>query len=507
MTQPDEITSSKSSESANEHQQIFKMSLALGLGVGLIYLAFLKPGIWGIDGNEMFWVSHSLVTEGDFSIPQGAGVLGRGGEYYSIRYPLLPILATPFVAMGLLVANILGLPSRYTATVFALLLSVIVTAISTSFVALLALRLGSSKKGAYLAALSYAFGTTALVYSREFFTEPLLGLITIVSVYLALGKNYRSHAGASILAGFAITAKPSAIVLGPLLSFYFFCKKYPWRTVIGPLLGMSAGILLYMGYNYIRFESIARSGQSYDRFQLLGVVARFIGLLISPGAGGGLFWYCPPTLLAFVGFRYAFKKGKHLEFLLVMGTFLGYLCLHSLWVFRGWNWGPRLLVPALPVLMVLTAFIPRKWWAVLLGLTLLGLFWNAPTLVSFYQRYFAEAYDRGQFLDAVALWGSPLDAPLFNGWGAAFRQLGDAFSTDVRTVISNVGAPPVLGELASSDLLRIVAVWWWVLPAAGIPIWVGFLVAMMLILTGIWILRRGWLQLDSQHNQSLTSYQ
>lgn len=497
MTQPDEMTPSDY-KSSNEHQQIFKMSLALGLGIGLIYLAFLKPGIWGIDGNEMFWVSHSLVTKGSFSIAPGAGTIGRGGEYYSIRYPLLPILATPFVAFGLIVANIVGLPERYTATVCALVLSVIITAITTAFVALVALRLGSSKKGAYLAALSYALGTTALVYSREFFAEPLLGLITIVSLYLALGKDYRSHAGASILSGFAIVAKPSGIVVGPILSLYFFWKKYPWRTVIGPLLGTAAGILLYLGYNYLRFESFFKAGQSYDRFQVLGVFSRFLGLLFSPGAGGGLFWYCPPTLLAFVGFYYAFKYNKFQrpELWLMMAIFLGYLGLHSFWAFRGWNWGPRLLVPSFPVLMALVALIPRKWWGVLLGLTFLGFFWNAPTLVSYYQRYFAEAADRGQFLNAVALWGNPVDAPLFNAWGAAFRQLGDAFSTDLRSVMETVGDTPVAGKLSESSQLKIVAVWWWVLPVAGIPIWFGFLVAMILVFMGIWILRRGWLQLN-----------
>jgi hypothetical protein len=139
--------------------------------------------------------------------------------------------------------------------------------------------------------------------------------------------------------------------------------------------------------------------------------------------------------------------------------------------------------------------LEKKWWDWIVALTLVGLFWNAPTLVSYYQRYYAEAVDRGDFNQALALWGSPLDAPLFNAWGAAFRQLGDAFSIDVRQVISNVGTPPELGNLASSDLLRIVAVWWWVLPAAGIPIWVGFILALILIGLGTWILWRGWYQL------------
>jgi len=57
-------------------------------------------------------------------------------------------------------------------------------------------------------------------------------------------------------------------VVGPLIAFYFFCKRYAWYKIIYPLLGMAMGILLYMGYNYIRFESFLGSGQSTDRIQL-----------------------------------------------------------------------------------------------------------------------------------------------------------------------------------------------------------------------------------------------
>ncbi len=479
------------------HNTVFRLSLALGLGVSLIYLAFLKPGIWGIDGNEMFWVSHSLATEGSFALPPGVagGITGRGGEAYGTRYPLISILAVPFVWVGLFFAHLLDLPSRYVATLCALVLCVLLTAATTALVALLALRLGSSQKGAYIAALGFAFGTIALVYSREFFAEPLLAFLTALSLYWALGKNYREHAGASIIAGLAILAKPVGIVIGPLIALYFLGKRYPWRTVIGPCLGTAGGILLYLGYNYLRFESFLMAGQSGDRFQWDGMPERLLGMLLSPGASGGLFWYCPPTILAFWGFRRALKT-QPLEAWLVMGIFLANLVLHAFWEFRGWNWGPRFLLPVLPGLMALTALIPKKWWDVLLALIFLGFFWNAPTLVSYYQRYFAEleSKDTNLLNAALVLWGNPLDAPLFNGWGAAFRQLGDAFNTDVRDVLGNVGAPPNVGDSVTSELLRIVAVWWWVLPAAGIPIWVGLAIALLMVSLGIGILCWGWRQ-------------
>jgi hypothetical protein len=501
MTDKDEIPSSESSDSLLENaqaerKQVFTIGLSLGIGVALIYLAFLKPGIWGIDGNDMFWVSHSLVTDGDFSTGKAVGVLGSGGEYYSPRYLLLPVLAMPFVAFGIGVGNLLGLPVRYTATLCALVLPVLLTAVTTSLVALLALRLGSSKKSAYLAAISYAFGTTALVYSREFFAEPLLALLTTASIYFALGNKAREHASSSLLAGFAIPTKPAGVILAPLLSLYFFCKKYPWRTIVGPWLGFAMGVGIHLWYTYVRFENLVGGGPK-DRLQINGMPQRLLGLLISPGAGGGLFWYCPPTILAIIGFQRAYKK-KPLEALLILGIVLGYLVLHSFWAFRGWNWGPRFLVPVLPALLAIVAVLEKKWWRALIILTAIGFFWNAPTLVAYYQRYYAEALDNYRFYQvlAPAPWGPWNEAPLFNIWGATFRQLSDAFSSDVAQVLKGVGEPPVAGKLASSDLLRIVAVWWWVLPAAGIPIWVGFAIATIMVGLGIWILRRGWMSIS-----------
>ncbi len=480
------------SKNSDSRREILHIILALGSGVGLIYLAFLKPGIWGFDGTEMFFVSQSLVTEGDFSTPPGVGIVGADGQYYSIRYPLLPIVATPFVAVGLFLGHLLNIPPRYAAGFCALILSVILTAATTSLVALLSIRLGATKRGAYLASLSFAFGTTALVYGRQFFAEPLLSFMTTLSLYLALGKTYREHAIASFMGGLAIAAKPAGVVIGPVLSLYFACKKYPFRTILSPLVGTGMGLMLYLGYNYFRFGDFFTFGQNSSKFQFAGMLERLVGLIFSPGAGGGLIWYCTPVVLVIIAWRKLWKT-KPIEALAVLGIFCGYWILHSFWRFGGWSWGPRFLVPTLPGLFAVIGLLERKWRRWLIILTLIGLFWNAPTLVSFFQRYYAEASDGGYISKVLSLWGHPTYAPLFNAWGAAFRQLQEAFSTDISDVLSGVGIVPTKGELASSDFLRIVAVWWWMLPIASIPVWVGFLIAVMMIALGVWILRKGWL--------------
>lgn len=476
---------------------MLKASLALGIGVTLIYLAFLKPGIWGVDGQDVLEVAKSLVTKHNFTTLPRWGVLGADGQYYSTRYPLLPIIAFPFVATGLFLANLLDLPFQYLAAVCVLVLSVLLTGITTALVALLAFRLGSTRKGAYLAALSFAFGTITLVYAQQFFAEPLLALLTAASLYLAMGKTKREQIIASIPAGLAVTAKPAGVVVGPILSAYLLLKRRPLHIALSPAIGTGIGVILYLVYNYIRFGSLVSFGKNLSSFGLTGTFERWLGLLFSPGAGGGLLWYCPPVIIAVWGF-YRVPKAKTLEALMIVAVFLAYLVLHSFWEFGGWNWGPRFLVPALPGLLALTGLVGKQWRKWLLALTLVGFIVNAPTLVSFYQRYYAEAVDGGYLKQALSLWGSPADAPLVQVWGTAYRQINDALASDVKDLLKESGTLPSSGKLASAELLRTVAVWWWVLPAAGIPLWVGGTLSFILIVMGIWVLLRGWASIQTR---------
>ncbi|MBT9313639.1 hypothetical protein [Leptothoe kymatousa] len=481
---------------SKELRPIFGLpAIALFLAVCLIYLAFLKPGIWGLDGTDMLHMSRSLIEKGNFSIPEGAGgIQGPDGQFYSIRYPLLPVMATPFVWVGLTVGNALNLPLQYTAGTCGLVLNILLTAATAVLVYGLTLRLGGQRRGAFVAALGYAFGTTALVYAREFFAEPLLGFIITLCLYVAFGTTRWEHWCTGLLAALAIAAKPAGILLGPIVAFYFLLKRYSWERVLAPCIGTVVGVGLYLAYNYVRFGSFTSSGQDTSQLGFDGFLLRALGQWISPGSGGGMFWYCPPTLLALGGLWVLWQRRK-LEFVALGGIVAAFWLLHSGWAFNGWNWGPRFLVPIIPALMVAVGLLGKRWHMPAVGLIILGFLVNAPTLVVYYQRYFAELADESTaiLMQTVSLWDAPpAQAPIFNLWAAAGRQLADAFSTPVQEIFSNVGAPPPPGQLVTSELLRIVAVWWWFLPVAGIPTWIGIAIALLMVSLGLWLLRYSW---------------
>jgi hypothetical protein len=86
------------------------VAAAVGLGTALLLLAFLSLVIYPIDGNSMLEVSVSLVTKGNFTVSPGMGTVGINGAYYSNWYALLSILATPLVALAILIAHLSTYP-------------------------------------------------------------------------------------------------------------------------------------------------------------------------------------------------------------------------------------------------------------------------------------------------------------------------------------------------------------------------------------------------------------
>jgi Dolichyl-phosphate-mannose-protein mannosyltransferase len=484
--------------------------LGLAISVVLIYLAFLPPGIYSIDGNAMLAVSESLVTHHSFAVPADLGMPGRDGHFFSQWYPLLSILAVPFVATATQAAHVLKLPAHYVAAIGALVLPAVFTGLTAAFVALIAQQLGSSRRGAFLAALTYAFGTIALVYARTFYAEPLLALLTAASLCLVLAGSPSRIAWAGALAALAVLAKPTGIVVGAVLTAYLFLTKKSLLTKksrqslsLVPAAGSLLGLLVYFGYNELRFGQALMFGQPWA-FHLGGIAEGFAGLLLSPGRG--LLWYSPAMALAIPAFQKA-RKSNAPGALLIALMFGAFLAIHSLWSFwhGGWSWGPRFLLPALPGLAALLGNLEGNGRRALVLLAIAGFLINAPTLFTFYERYYAEANERG-VSERDSLW-SFSQAPFLHAWPAAVRQVQDARSVDVRELLSQRGSAPAT-TVASSRALRIVAIWWWVLPVAHLPRLVGVCISLAMIALACALLRsqvRIVSEADSQlrHNLSL----
>ncbi|HEY2524635.1 MAG TPA: hypothetical protein VGI29_06225, partial [Candidatus Binataceae bacterium] len=411
------------------------------------------------------------------------GTPGRYGSYYSMWYPLLSLLASPLVAIGVYISHRLGLPQHYVAAAFALMLSPIMTAGAALMVALLGRRLGATTRGAVLAALGFAFGTIALVYCRRFFADPLLALLTISGIYFAVGGNWRWASAAAML---AVLAKPTGIVLGPALAAYLWCKRRPAGQYVAPAGATTAGLAIYFVYNWARFGNPLTFGEP-AHFSLRVVPIALVGLLTCPGTG--LIWYCPAVVAAAAAPRAIFKR---LESALILVVAAAYLAEHALWVSwdEPWSWGPRLLLPAVPGLMALTALLEQRRRWLLVALTVGGFVINAPTLISFYERYYQEA-EASHISDAERTWNFRY-APMTRIRGAAWRESADAWrnADEVGAFVHQAGRAPLATSVESSRALKILNLWWWMLPALGIPRAAGAAVSAALLACGLWLIAR-----------------
>lgn len=451
------------------------------MAISLIYLAFLPPGIYSVDGNSMLAVADSLVMHHNTTVPVGLGIVGRGGQIYSSWYPLQSVLAVPFVAVGAVAAEVFHQPAHYAEALAAQILPALYTAATVSFVYLIAKLLGGTELGAWLAALSYAFGTIAMTYTRAFFAEPLLALLTAASFYLAFKDKIWLI---TPLAAIAVLAKPTGILVGLELSIYLFIKRRALWSAL-PATGSGIGLALYFLYNYYRFGNPFTFGQPWNRFSLLSVPRGVSGLLLSPGAG--LIWFCPCVILAFIA---AAQVARRLDALAIIANLAGFVAVHSLWQdwSGGWSWGPRYLLPALPGLMALTGILRGKSQKILVLLATAGFLISAPTLISFYERYYAEATERG-INDASLLW-CPQDSPIIHAWPAAIREIHDASKHDVRELFRERGVPA--RTIESSRALQIIAIWWWALPIMHIPWIAGFAMSVLLISIGVLLTVRSY---------------
>ena len=469
------------------------LALSISLGFTLLFLAFLPPGIYSIDGNSMLAVAESLVVNHDVSVPQGLGSVGSDGRVYSNWYPLLSLLSLPFVAVAYLCSHLLNLPFHYLAAIFASLIQVPLTAATAGLVALLALELGATRCGAWLAALSFSLGTIALVYVRTFFAEPLLAFLITFSLYLVFRSTPRAIFASGFMTALAVLAKPTGIVAGPILSAYLLAKHdVPrWRAFV-PFGGSIVGFLLYATYNYVRFGKPLQFGQPWI-FSLSSLPSGLAGLLASPG--WGIIWYCPLLLLSILGFRLAVRS-KVVEALAIVAVFAGFLLLHSFYVnwSAGWSWGPRYLVPVIPCLCSLTGLLRERGRKALIVVSLAGFLINAPTLFGFYERYFAELNEQNILPGNETAWSLPL-APFLHAWPAAIRQAKDASHHNVRDLFAQRGEPSQ--RIGDSRALRIIALWWWVLPIAHIPRWIGLVLSAVLISGALVILVRSTPEFDS----------
>lgn len=232
---------------------------------------------------------------------------------------------------------------------------------------------------AFLATIILGLSTPFWVYARDLFGEPVFSLC-LLGTFGALVAPWNAAWRIRIILGgvcsaLGILARLTFIPIVLIFGLYLIATGEDRRE------GFSRA-LLYWGFclpaviviawlNYLRFGGITLTGYhtAFDKGFSIALAKGLIWNLFSPYRS--IFLYAPPVVLALIGIRAFVRRFGAATAVMVAIVVYLFIVYSKWWAWHGgWCWGPRFLVPAIPLLLV-AGFVglkPFRGW--LLGITI-----------------------------------------------------------------------------------------------------------------------------------------
>lgn len=340
-----------------------RIGRALAL-LAFLALAALGHHTWGtVDAIQRLAVTNAVLTRGSVVTP----------EYGPVKYgPLQPFLMLPTYALGYGIGELARAPEpgrvgyRVTAFLFTPVLVSLLVYLWYGF----ARRWGQDRASAAVGAWTLLWCTLVLPYSRLLFSELLSATMLLAGVaYLCVPRDEdRRPVGFFFLALASlnyVVFVPVLLVACAALPLYELGRARPGEARRAIISGAAAILFALVGwgaYNVARYGTPLRFGYAGESFST-PLLEGLYGLLASPGRG--LLYYSLPTAAAVVlavrGVATCRDPAgvRDASALLLFGS---YLLLYARWgsFEGGWCWGPRFLIPFIPLVHVaLLALLPR----------------------------------------------------------------------------------------------------------------------------------------------------
>jgi hypothetical protein len=186
--------------------------------------------------------------------------------------------------------------------------------------------------------------------------------------YLAAGAVF--GAGMLVRAAFAIYALPLAV----LILWQQHVRRRGRAVRLGAFaVGATPFVAILLWHNALRFDDPLRFGYGGEGFTTPPWEG-ILGLLFSPGKS--VFLYAPPLLLSSVLWPRFRRSYPALGLFLALAWGAALAFYGTWWAWHGgWTWGPRLLVPLIPLSCLPLGMVPeRRSWRVVAGaLVVLGV--------------------------------------------------------------------------------------------------------------------------------------
>ncbi|MBC7869620.1 MAG: hypothetical protein H7Y09_02170, partial [Chitinophagaceae bacterium] len=281
-----------------------------------------------------------------------------------VQEPLMAILISPLVGLA---RSVDGIGTMHIVWLF----NLVITALTGVSLYVIALRQGYSIRMGWVLGVSYGIATNAWFYGRLLFREPITGLFLLwafaaaFTLQKAWGSRripYRTGALLIVSFGLAFLTKVASLLFLPALLIVLLPPlpliRRHWRlgsALIGLLMSLGViAVLIMSNSDFGQRYALSTWTQRLSDIQWAYVLESILGYQVS--LGRSLWLYSPILLAGLFGARRLIGQG---EWRLVVGLMLTLLLL-SAWYgialtvdwLGGWGWGPRYLVPLLPLFML-----------------------------------------------------------------------------------------------------------------------------------------------------------
>lgn len=334
-----------------------RLAAAVALVAFSVYVAISYTDLRAYDGRIMAAVSRHLVTALSLETPPGADPLGYATPYTAYGVGMMLLMAPASAVEAVLDPGGQPLVS---------LVNPLVLAATAAMVVVVARHLAVRRWLAAAAGLSFAFATTAVVQSIDGLSEPAVGLLTLLAVW-GVHLTSRGDDRGLLLVGWSTAAamlfRPDSVLLVGVawlaLPLVVRPREVPLQRLIGALV---VPMVLALGwqvvYDLIRFGDpfdtgydIQAKGRGFDM-----PLAEGLGILLA-SPGKGMFWFNPPIVLGVAGIAVLWRSHRRAVGLAIALVVLARVLLYARWFLPAGDvaFGPRLVFPAVPALMVAAA--------------------------------------------------------------------------------------------------------------------------------------------------------
>lgn len=346
----------------NEHlgKRVFRQVLTVCL---LVYIFSAKGYIQVSDTSFSLQTAQAIVTNGHLDIPYVAPYTLRGpdGRSYS-KYGIgLALYYVPWVAASDALSSFTGLPVHELTGFLVSFANIPFAMLTLVLFAKLIKLFRVTGVYAWLLPLGLGLGTLTWRYAAYDFSEEMQMGLLILAVYgVARGTPKAIISGAWGFAGLFLVKLVYAAFF-PLFLLYLITRPGELRHRIRSAALFTFPFVLACCFvawlNEVRFGNPLESGygsegRQFIPLQLWHTVPQLLGSLDK-----GLFIFCPILILGVFGWK-EFASRYRPEAALCGGLLVGNLILAGAWHSweGGWSWGPRLLVPAIPLWLLPAAF-------------------------------------------------------------------------------------------------------------------------------------------------------